>query len=93
MDLKFSSFMYLKSEFDESAMCAAFGGWKLLLKKDRLLLILRGDKINMPSILGNNCTYHRKQPKVTLKRTIYGGLLWAGIAEDLGAREGLYIYF
>lgn len=39
LDLKFSSFMYLKNEFDECAMCAGFGGWKLLLKKDRLLLI------------------------------------------------------
>lgn len=36
LDLKFSSFTYL---FDESAMCAGFGGWKLLSKKGRLLLI------------------------------------------------------
>lgn len=47
LGLKFSSFTYL---FDESAMCAGFGGWKLLSKKGRLLLISGWDKINIPSI-------------------------------------------
>lgn len=47
LGLKFSSFTYL---FEESAMCAGFGGWKLLSKKGRLLLISGWDKINIPSI-------------------------------------------
>ena len=87
LDLKYSSFTYL---FDESTMCAGFGGWKILSKKGRLRLISGWDKINIPSIQGGNNIYYRKQQKVTLKKSVYSAS--AGIAEVLGAGESLYTY-
>lgn len=47
LDLKFSFSTYL---FDESAMCAGFGGWKSLSKKGRLLKTSGWVKINICSV-------------------------------------------
>jgi len=89
LGLKFSTFAYL---YDESAMCAGFGGWKLLLKKGRLLLISGWVKI--PLFREKIMFIYRKHQKVAPEKEVFVVyLLSAGTAEILGADEGIYTYF